>query len=84
MVATEAFEKFPEVYENNKTRCNVLALLDRMLYNNKEKLIHIDVFCSAISNRINDIHKIHDKKIDQKILNDINKLSILYFLKLLF
>jgi hypothetical protein len=57
-------------------RENVTALINRLLYLNRNKRIKREVFIYAIDNRLDDLRVLNQRKLTSKNLSDINKTTL--------
>jgi hypothetical protein len=76
-VAWKAFNENPNSSVSPYHRSNIESLIKRLLYLNRNKKINIDLFRTAITNRIDDLNYIALTKKKRKDLNVINKISLL-------
>ena len=74
ILALAKYQQF--ILSNPSVRNNINALINRLLYMNRNKPLKADFFCKAIDNRLNDLDKLLQFKKRKKDLNDINKLTM--------
>jgi exonuclease III len=73
-----AYSQLSFKFKHDKSvNSDVKALINRILYMNRNKAMKSDVFCIAINNRLNDLNNILQFKKRKKELLVINKLTLL-------
>ncbi len=75
--AADAISVSSHLFEQNPSaKQNIIALINRLLFLNRNKKTKSEMFIAAINNRIADLEIIQLRKISEKNLSIINKISL--------